>query len=65
MFGQNEVCEPQCQPLEQPNLLERIKREKSKMEVQLADLKRLDELFKSNPDLQEAMSILTRTNLRC
>jgi len=66
MLGQNESCEPMglTKAMEQPSLVERIRRDKDKLEEQLADLNRLNELFKANPDLQEALGIMLRTNLR-
>ncbi len=61
MLGQNEECTEMAQSLEQPTLTERIRRDKMKLEEQLTDLNRLNELFKANPDLQEALAIMLRT----
>ena len=64
MLGQNEGCTEMAKSIEQPSLLERIRRDKMKLEEQLSDLNRLDELFRKNPDMQEALGILLRNNIR-
>ncbi len=46
------------------SLSERIVREKMKLEEHLTDLNRLEVLFKANPDLQEALGIMSKANIR-